>query len=48
MGCVRRGEGVGTAQPARNTSSPVHGAAFDEKDRSCVVLLEVGARSAPP
>ena len=34
MGCVRRGEGVGTAQPARNTSSAVHSAAFDAKDRS--------------
>ena len=31
---VRRFEGVGTAQPARNTSSPVHSAAFDAKRRS--------------
>ena len=31
---VRRFEGVGTAQPARNTSSPVHSATFDAKDRS--------------
>ena len=48
MGCVRRFQGVGTAQPARNTSSPVHSATFDAKRRSCVALLEAGARSTPP
>ena len=45
---VRRFEGVGTAQPARNTSSPVHSATFDAKRPVYVVLLEAGARSAPP
>ena len=31
---VRRFQGVGTAQPPRNTSSPVHSAAFDAPGRS--------------